>query len=763
MAGENVVDKNDDLAGVVPGFNDAVSAAAGYPQGHQPLQDLDWNAPRVYPSSPINELGAPSPSAISHVFVYNFYTNNEYRDDSGTSFQTPVGVTTDEGWYKLPTGNGDAPLYPVAPGESLDYGLIRAIVPRWIELTWEPVSFQVNGTYLTQPAGSSSTEVTYNNSGEQYSMGGSQSAEDEIRAALLNGTIVDEVTISASPINSSPYVSIVLQDANLGLSTHKLIDQLDQWRGIAAVSGKVPTKIQSLDILRENNIYSGDVTDETSFAYALQAGGFASADEGAFYVDESGLQKKGSFMGSTNDSIPFDRTGIRCLINSKFVGDVIRRSAGNFFGPFYDGFSEDKNIAKDIQDTARLNIGSQNHFSEDDYNVLMGTHLILEDRSKQSSGEKEQLQEIPTQMSITDIVCQGYILEKWEAGWDAGGTMVMERKDPIVVGGSNVSSALDLKIKVGTHYVYRPRAVYKVKFNIIDETTSHAYETSLWFLSKPGPSAIAETMNAAVDKPPPPPQDMRFIWNYDDELLTIHWSHPAEWQRDVKFFKIYRRPSIYEAYQLIGFYDFNDAIDPVYITGQQVNNSLVKATKQTYLRDIDFRKDSTYIYAIACTDAHGISSNLSEQFVVSWDHMLNKLRVDLISAPGAPEPYPNFYLRKNMSDRIGQTNLTSDLIKSSGRKHMYIALTPAGWRHPVGMIEFPNLQVKKPDGGIRNLNHILWTPESEGGSAPSSWKGGWTPPGRGIYTMTIANLDRHLMQTVKMMIDYNSLTDPSET
>ena len=60
--------------------------------------------------------------------------------------------------------------------------------------------------------------------------------------------------------------------------------------------------------------------------------------------------------------------------------------------------------------------------------------------------------------------------------------------------------------------------------------------------------------------------------------------------------------------------------------------------------DPDFSKDSKFIYALACVDAHGFSSNLSDQFEVTFDRFKNKVQKKRISSSGAPKPYPNMYL-----------------------------------------------------------------------------------------------------------------------
>jgi hypothetical protein len=64
--------------------------------------------------------------------------------------------------------------------------------------------------------------------------------------------------------------------------------------------------------------------------------------------------------------------------------------------------------------------------------------------------------------------------------------------------------------------------------------------------------------------------------------------------------------------------------------------------------DQEFDKNKTYIYAIACVDAHGQSSNYSNQLKVSFDVEKNRINTRRISRSGAPRQYPNFYVKQTL-------------------------------------------------------------------------------------------------------------------
>ena len=87
----------------------------------------------------------------------------------------------------------------------------------------------------------------------------------------------------------------------------------------------------------------------------------------------------------------------------------------------------------------------------------------------------------------------------------------------------------------------------------------------------------------------------------------------------------------------------------------------------TFFKDNEFTKESIFIYAVCCIDAHGMSSNYSPQFEVAFDKFNNKLVKRLVSTSGAPKSYPNLYL---LEDAF------VDVIKDSGHERMKIYFDP---------------------------------------------------------------------------------------
>jgi hypothetical protein len=190
---------------------------------------------------------------------------------------------------------------------------------------------------------------------------------------------------------------------------------------------------------------------------------------------------------------------------------------------------------------------------------------------------------------------------------------------------------------------------------------------------------------------PPPPTELKFMWNYDrinpltmqyDSVtnapypdtgkygsLFLYWTFPINSQLDIKYFQVFRRKSVDEPFELIKMYDFNDADIVFPLLEDKINPALIEKTaspKKSYYDD-EFMKDSEYIYALACIDAHGLTSNYSEQFKVRFDAYKNKIVITTISTAGAPKQYPNIYLAED---------LFIDTMKTSNKKTLHAYFSP---------------------------------------------------------------------------------------
>lgn len=91
--------------------------------------------------------------------------------------------------------------------------------------------------------------------------------------------------------------------------------------------------------------------------------------------------------------------------------------------------------------------------------------------------------------------------------------------------------------------------------------------------------------------PPPPPQTVKVVPNTQQKNISIFWLKPANDQRDVVGYRIYRRNSVGQPWIVLK--DFLD--------------------HETYYIDKDVVSGVPYIYALTCIDVHDIESFLSTQ------------------------------------------------------------------------------------------------------------------------------------------------------
>jgi hypothetical protein len=307
----------------------------------------------------------------------------------------------------------------------------------------------------------------------------------------------------------------------------------------------------------------------------------------------------------------------------------------------------------------------------------------------------------------------GFIIDKTEHLPDGS----LRTHTPVVIEDTSVGTWTDLRIKYGSTYSYVVRSVALFTTTAIDDETGEVATIRFLVSSRPTPRIVVPCIDEMA---PPPPSDLGFIWNREDDKLVIHWAFPPNSQRDIKGFQVMRRSSVDEPFQLIKAYDFNDAdlqnAFTIHRSESNIDQSLVELLSSPRLDyvDDDFYRNSKYTYAVCSIDAHGLTSNYSAQFEVSFDSFKNSLIKTLVSHSGAPKPYPNLYL---------EADLFQDTIRVSGphSKRLKVYLNP----------EFYTVV---DDNGRRN---DVLTTSQKGGS----------------YAFQFINTDRQKMASIKIELD----------
>jgi len=254
---------------------------------------------------------------------------------------------------------------------------------------------------------------------------------------------------------------------------------------------------------------------------------------------------------------------------------------------------------------------------------------------------------------------------------------LMETKVFPITGRENIQY-LDSQVVYGGIYHYSVRAVYRVDAVITSPVDGHEKNWRISTIIASRPSNAVSVLTEEFD-PPSFPDGVFHKFNYNrGRGLIITWQMPSGRSRDVKFFQVFKRFSIYEPFQCIGEIDFDNSSVRT-MRPEVVRNELIirKSGAWTMFEDRRFNRDTeSAIYAVCAIDAHGLSSGYSSQTQVGFDKTKNRLTLKNISRPGAPKQYPNFFVDPDLDDNIAVDSFTQDAIFDSGRTRMDVYFTP---------------------------------------------------------------------------------------
>lgn len=319
---------------------------------------------------------------------------------------------------------------------------------------------------------------------------------------------------------------------------------------------------------------------------------------------------------------------VSAQVNSKVLNDIVDRTISDPYATTSGDLSTLSRVASKASRSMRVKMSSE--VAEKDFKTFM-PYVDL-----QISQAAHHVDQDPAHII-------GYIIDKTEHLPDGS----VKDHPPIVIENPHIITTVDVNVKYGTTYSYTIRAVALFNVPAVDDDTNDVAMITTLVSSKPSTRVYVRCIE---DVAPPPPSDMKFIWNYEIDKLLICWSFPPNSQRDIKKFQVFRRPTVDDPFELIKEYDFNDAIVRNVQTIHHFENpdrSLVEVldSPKLFFIDDDFRRQSSrFIYTVCCIDAHGITSNYGAQFEITFDMFKNVVIRKLISHMGAPKPYPNMYL-----------------------------------------------------------------------------------------------------------------------
>lgn len=364
-------------------------------------------------------------------------------------------------------------------------------------------------------------------------------------------------------------------------------------------------------------------------------------------------QDKGYFFENV---VPTEReeVGIYVHANTKFVHDLLKGSTETTLSDTTNELQTGLRVALQAQERAIADRSSSRVVGSDyDFQVTDLIDVVPVDTNAYKPS-----------MSII-----GYIINKKEYTLD--GKVVDHH--PIVIESPTISTCADLQVKYGSRYEYTIQSVALLSIQASDSDVSEVVAVRFLVSSKPSLTRVIECLEQVA---PPPPADFKVEWDYMKNMPRLSWAFPPNAQRDIKYFQVFRRRSIFEPFEMVKMYDFNTLLpNPDFWLAEPVEAQLWERVSSPVLIYLDnkFTEEETlakkpeWIYTVSCIDAHGFCSNYAMQYRVRFNRFSNKLEKDLVSLSGAPKAYPNMIL---------QVDTFVDTIRDSGHEKLTVAFAP---------------------------------------------------------------------------------------
>jgi hypothetical protein len=348
--------------------------------------------------------------------------------------------------------------------------------------------------------------------------------------------------------------------------------------------------------------------------------------------------------------------------NNLFFNDVTSAATRQNGSVFEDEFRAYQDVSSTIQQNAITNLTPQ-FMRPDEYEF--GALPI-----KVESIPTLQLSDAGLPLDavygiVPKMKLSGYIVQRYEVL----GNGSLSTLEPLIINNPAATFFIDKNIRYGATYLYKIRTIATIqtiskKINPYRPELTQ-YVKATYLIASEGRIAAC---HATENRPPPPPADINFKFDYSYRKPRIFWSFPINPQRDIMRFQVFKRNSIDKPFKLLVEYNFDQSVYKSPPLENALSKKIVKM-KHPLLSFVDqtYEDGSTPIYAIAAIDARGLTSGYSAQFSVYYDKFTNELKTKLISREGAPKTYPNVYLNEDTFQ---------DLIKSSGKDRMTVVFDP---------------------------------------------------------------------------------------
>ena len=644
-------------------------ALASRPKLSDTILNLDFPVP-VF-------LQGDNPDLPASKFVYNFYDAQESVDDTGQA-------------------------YGAAPPELKSK-------PRYAQL------------FFKLPASPGVNSIRFSNI---------DLSNDEVDNSGNTPTVKPELINNESSAQVAPrYLNIGFQDLNIEGKMRDLVTTTAK-KKIAEENAKIAREINAekenfltravqsqSDLVRvlrrqlpENNRPSDDFL-------ATSINNISELNESYINDQEAATVAQNNF--NLAKSAKFDAS-----LNTKFIGSLINSSIIDPIGTYCEEFLPIKDVVEKVQKTAIADYLAQDA-------VLGDLSMTFIENTLHVGQQPDVI------LNSMEFLFAGFVLEKTEVKSDGSIVLIDKRViNPASPRANQVVEFLDKDVAYGRNYVYQvsalllgnilePNLVPPATTAVRGEGTTDCLKRFFFVQSNRSKALSIKTIEKV---PPRPPVNLKVDWHPEFDGALVTWNHPANPQKDIKRFQVFRRSTVQEPFELLVEYDF-DYSAVLLSSGEQVEPyAKIKVPKPVYhFIDKNIDPDRNYIYTVRSIDAHGLGSGYGMQISCMYNRFTNKIDSRLLSpqgtVQGTPIQYPNFF--------IDQSKFV-DTIKDSGHSRLKVYFDP----------EYLRLYKKSGPQGESRKDFKLFNFEGQGNGIN----------GTANFQLQMLNTDLQQSQTVDIII-----------
>lgn len=238
----------------------------------------------------------------------------------------------------------------------------------------------------------------------------------------------------------------------------------------------------------------------------------------------------------------------------------------------------------------------------------------------------------------------------------------------------SIFSVIDYAVNYDKTYAYEARPVHVQSYvRSQDDIPERVYYLVL------GNRSSSYGIKCIERESPLPPSYLELSYDINNKGINLKWGLPANRQRDIFNFQIFRRESPFEPFKLIK--EFRKKNIRVLDNSGNIETPLDSVVENTDFMKFNFLdkniiNNKVYIYAVCCVDAHGLSSAYSAQVAGKFNGLTSNLEVDTISLAGALKQYPNQFFHRKTKFYNFENDVISNTPIIKNKSKMNVFFTP---------------------------------------------------------------------------------------